>query len=55
MAHAHGHAHTHGPAPHPSQPQRWSMFRMTLAARLGMAAAVSVILWVIVLLTLRPA
>ena len=52
--HHHGHAHSHGPAtPHPAQAAPWSILRMTVATRLGAAAAVSVALWAIVWLAMR--
>ncbi|MBW8853967.1 MAG: hypothetical protein JF604_06470, partial [Bradyrhizobium sp.] len=41
-AHDHGHHHHHDPStPHPAQPAPWSILRMTVAARLGAAVAVS--------------
>ena len=50
----HGHAHTHGPAtPHPAQPAPWSILRMTVAARLAAALAVSAGLWAVVLVAMR--
>ena len=50
----HGHAHTHGPAtPHPAQAAPWSILRMTVAARLAAALAVSAGLWGIVWLAMR--
>jgi hypothetical protein len=54
--HAHGHVpmHSHGPAsPHPAQAAPWSILRMTVAARLGAALAVSVVLWTVVLVVMR--
>jgi len=46
--------HGHGPAaPHPAQAAPWSILRMTVAARLGAALAVSAALWVVVLLAMR--
>jgi hypothetical protein len=60
--HSHGHDHTqghlyahrHGPAsPHPAQAAPWSILRMTLAARLGAALAVSAVLWGVVWLSMR--
>jgi hypothetical protein len=54
--HEHGHAHTHshGPAsPHPAQAAPWSILRMTVAARLAAALAVSCGLWAIVLVAMR--
>lgn len=39
--------------PHPVQPPPWSILRMTLAARLTAAVAVSAVLWAIVLLAMR--
>lgn len=52
--HHHGHAHSHGPAtPHPAQAAPWSILRMTVASRLGAAAAVSAGLWAIVWLAMR--
>jgi hypothetical protein len=51
--HAH-HAHSHGPAtPHPAQAARWSILRMTVAARLAAALAVSAALWAVVLVAMR--
>jgi hypothetical protein len=50
----HSHAHNHGPAaPHPAQAASWSILRMTVAARLGAAVAVSAGLWGIVWLAMR--
>jgi len=51
----HGHAHhSHDPAtPHPAQAAPWSILRMTVAARLAAAVAVSVGLWGIVLVAMR--
>jgi len=53
--HHHGHAHhSHGPAtPHPAQAAPWSILRMTVAARLAAAVAVSAGLWGIVWLAMR--
>jgi hypothetical protein len=53
--HHHGHAHhSHGPAtPHPAQAAPWSILRMTVAARLAAAIAVSAGLWGIVWLAMR--
>jgi hypothetical protein len=52
--HAHSHPHSHDPAtPHPAQAAPWSILRMTVAARLAAAAAVSVGLWAIVWLAMR--
>ncbi|MGP9814648.1 hypothetical protein ACTZWT_24305 [Rhodopseudomonas sp. NSM] len=46
--------HIHGAdSPHPVQPPPWSILRMTLAARLAAAMAVSAVLWAIVLLAMR--
>jgi hypothetical protein len=46
--------HSHGPAsPHPAQAAPWSILRMTVAARLGAALAVSVVLWTVVLVAMR--
>jgi hypothetical protein len=61
MAHSHSHehragaqAHSHGPAtPHPAQAAPWSILRMTVAARLGAALAVSAVLWGAVWLAMR--
>jgi hypothetical protein len=51
--HAH-HTHSHGPAtPHPAQAAPWSILRMTVAARLGAALAVSAALWAVVLVAMR--
>jgi len=51
----HGHAHhSHDPAtPHPAQVAPWSILRMTVAARLAAAVAVSAGLWCIVLVAMR--
>jgi len=52
--HGHAHAHSHGPAtPHPAQAAPWSILRMTLGARLGVAVLVSAGLWVVVLMAMR--
>ena len=53
--HHHGHAHhSHDPAtPHPAQAAPWSILRMTVAARLAAAIAVSAGLWGIVWLAMR--
>lgn len=53
--HHHGHArHSHDPAtPHPAQAAPWSILRMTVAARLASAVAVSAGLWGIVWLAMR--
>ena len=51
--HAH-HAHSHGPAtPHPAQAAPWSILRMTVAARVAAALAVSAALWAVVLVAMR--
>jgi hypothetical protein len=53
--HHHGHAHhSHDPAaPHPAQVAPWSILRMTVAARLAAAVAVSAGLWGVVWLAMR--
>ena len=53
--HHHGHVHhSHDPAtPHPAQAAPWSILRMTVAARLAAAIAVSAGLWGIVWLAMR--
>lgn len=53
--HHHGHIrHSHDPAtPHPAQAAPWSILRMTVAARLAAAVAVSAALWGIVWLAMR--
>jgi hypothetical protein len=52
--HGHHHGHAHGPAtPHPAQAAPWSILRMTVASRLGAAAAVSAALWAVVWLAMR--
>jgi hypothetical protein len=53
--HHHGHAHhSHDPAaPHPAQAAPWSILRMTVAARLAAAVAVSAGVWGIVWLAMR--
>jgi hypothetical protein len=46
--------HGHGPAsPHPAQTAPWSILRMTLLSRLGVALIVSAGLWTAVLLAMR--
>jgi hypothetical protein len=53
-SHGHLHAHSHGPAsPHPAQAAPWSILRMTVAARLGAAVAVSAVLWAVVWVSMR--
>ena len=57
-AHSHGHDHTHAhmhdaTSPHPAQAAPWSILRMTVAARLAAAVAVSAGLWGIVWLAMR--
>jgi len=48
--HTHHHPHSHDPAtPHPAQPAPWSILRMTLLSRLGLALLVSAAMWAIVL------
>jgi hypothetical protein len=51
----HGHAHhSHDPAtPHPAQAAPWSILRMTVAARVTAAVAVSAGLWATVWLAMR--
>jgi hypothetical protein len=52
--HSHDHAHSHGPAaPHLAQVAPWSILRMTVAARLGAAVAVSAGLWGVIWLAMR--
>ena len=52
--HHHEHSHSHGPAaPHPAQAAPWSILRMTVAARLAAAVAVSAALWAVVLVAMR--
>ena len=52
--HSHPHAHQHDPlTPHPAQPAPWSILRMALLARLGLALAVSAAMWAIVLMAMR--
>jgi hypothetical protein len=52
--HHHGRTHSHDPAtPHPAQAAPWSILRMTVAARLAAAVAVSAGLWAIVWLAMR--
>ena len=59
MIHPHSHAHPHShhhhdpEAPHPAQPAPWSILRMTLPGRLGLALLVSAGLWAVVLLAMR--
>ena len=59
MAHSHSHTHPHthhhhDPAvPHPAQPAPWSILRMTLLARLGLALLVSAAMWGFVLVAMR--
>jgi hypothetical protein len=60
-AHSHGHDHrhdhahhSHSPAtPHPAQAAPWSILRMTLLSRLGVALVVSAALWAAVLVAMR--
>jgi hypothetical protein len=52
--HSHPHSHHHDPmTPHPAQPAPWSILRMALLARLGLALAVSAVMWAIVLMAMR--
>ena len=52
--HTHHHPHSHDPAtPHPAQPAPWSILRMTLPARLGLALLVSAAMWAFVLVAMR--
>jgi hypothetical protein len=52
--HAYSHQHSHDPAtPHPAQAAPWSILRMTVAARLAAAVAVSAGLWAVVWLAMR--
>lgn len=52
--HSHAHSHQHDPlTPHPAQPAPWSILRMALLARLGLALAVSAVMWAIVLMAMR--
>jgi hypothetical protein len=55
MPHAHPpHEHHHAPgAPHPAQAAPWSLLRMALPARLGMAALIAAGLWALVLVAMR--
>jgi hypothetical protein len=58
MAHSHSHttahSHQHDPlTPHPAQPAPWSILRLALPARLGLALAVSALMWAIVLMAMR--
>jgi hypothetical protein len=58
MAHSHSHttahSHQHDPlTPHPAQPAPWSILRPALPARLGLALAVSALMWAIVLMAMR--
>lgn len=69
MAHLHTHHHDDGPhahgmsgvhhhapeTPHPAQRATVSLLRMTLAERLGLAILLSVGLWGLVWLAMRPA
>ncbi|MDF3814401.1 MULTISPECIES: hypothetical protein [Rhodopseudomonas] len=53
-SHSHSHPHSHPAAtPHPAQRAPWSILRMTLAARLGAALAISAALWALVLTAMR--
>jgi hypothetical protein len=40
------HHHAHPPARPHHPPSAWSLFRMSVGARLGLAACVSALLWV---------
>jgi hypothetical protein len=55
--HDFGHTHhSHGPAaPHPPQAASWSILRMNVVSRLGVALAVSAAMWGVVWLAMRPA
>jgi hypothetical protein len=59
MAHSRSHTHPHhhhhhDPAvPHPAQPAPWSILRMTLPARLGLALLVSAAMWAFVFVAMR--
>lgn len=48
-AHAHGPDHGHAPHRHPAQPLPWSLLRMGLPARLGLALGLSAALWAMTL------
>jgi hypothetical protein len=51
----HDHAHDHGHAPHghPAQPLPWSVLRMGIASRLGLALGLSAGLWLMIWGVLR--
>jgi hypothetical protein len=50
--HSHDHNHAAG-APHPAQAAPWSLLRMAMPMRLGMAALIAIALWAFVLLAMR--
>jgi len=45
---SHVHDHGHAPHAHPAQPLPWSLLRMGLSARLGLAAGLSAGLWLLI-------
>jgi hypothetical protein len=45
---AHTHDHGHAPHAHPAQPLPWSLLRMGMEARLGLAVGLSAGLWLMV-------
>ncbi|WP_315835236.1 hypothetical protein [Bradyrhizobium prioriisuperbiae] len=51
--HSHDHGHHHAPHAHPPQPAPWSILRMGVLPRLGVALAASALLWAVVLLAMR--
>ncbi len=54
-AHGVGGGHHHAPeTPHPAQEPPWSMLRLSLLARLALAAGLSAVLWAMVWLAMRP-
>ncbi|MGB3866090.1 MAG: hypothetical protein WBA29_10740 [Xanthobacteraceae bacterium] len=54
-AHGVGGGHRHAPeSPHPAEVPPWSMLRLSLPARLALAAGLSAALWGMVWLAMRP-
>jgi hypothetical protein len=54
VPHDHSHHHSHAvTSPHPAQRPSFSLLRMAMPARVGAAAAVSVLLWAGVLWAVR--
>ncbi|MGO4711623.1 hypothetical protein [Bradyrhizobium sp. 2TAF24] len=52
-SHDHSHGHRHALHAHPPQEAPWSLLRMGVVARLGIAGAASAALWAAVWLAMR--